>query len=218
MTLGEKFCEIARSVPGSAKTNFKQKTCPDQCVGEIAKFGHDTSDFPRRGPAIQRESSPYVILVMESPHTQEFDGEPGPAKGSTGDQIRRHIAEILRELSPSPPSELILVNAIQYQCSLGVDTEVHRDEVFRRFWEKGGRRDFEERLTQVYNPGDLLLNCCTDGKPTKGLRKLVTAAIHDSLGMVPLHSGPHPCSWYSPRNRRSVRLVAPLVAHPSDKP
>lgn len=215
MTLGKKFYEIARSVSDSSTINFEQTICPDQCVGEIVNFVHGANDFPRREPVTRRKSSPYVILVMESPHKLEFCGEPGPAKGPTGYKIRQHIAEILRGLSTSPPSELILVNAIQYQCSLGKTPVIHRDKVFRRFWENGARIDFEERLAQVYKPGDMLLNCCTDGNPTKNLRLLVTSAIQNSLGMVPLHSGPHPFSWSL--HRKSVKRVTVRPPTPPDK-
>lgn len=104
-------------------------------------------------------------------------------------------------------SELILVNAIQYQCSLGVPTRRYRDKVFRSLWENGGADDFERRLQQLYRPGDMLFNCCTGSGPRKGLRQLVTAVIRSSLGSVPLYSGPHPFGWFSERNRGSIRLI-----------
>jgi hypothetical protein len=150
---------------------------------------------------------------MESPHIAEFSNSPGPAQGKTGVHIRKHITDIIVGLNANS-SELILVNAIQYQCSLGRETHYHRDEVFRRFWKEYGRKDFEERLKQVYHAGDVLLNCCTGSHPIKGLRQLVTTAIQDSLGMVQLHSGPHPYSWISEPHRRSVRLVSAQSSSP----
>jgi hypothetical protein len=143
---------------------------------------------------------------MESPHTDEFIEEWGPAKGKTGVQIRKHIATIVAGLG-GRLSELILVNAIQHQCSLGVPTRRYRDKVFRSLWKNGGSEDFERRLKQLYRPGDMLFNCCTGSDPRKGLRQLVTAAVRNSLGAVPLHSGPHPFGWFSERNRGAIRLV-----------
>lgn len=207
MTLRDTFYEIGRSVAGSATINFQRGACPDQCVGQIADFGDNPIDFPHRAPVTSRKKSPYIVLVMESPHINEFQGKLGPAKGQTGIHIRKYIEDIVRALN-IPLPELILVNAIQYQCSLGVATKKHRNKVFRRFWKEGGRKDFERRMQQVYHPGDMLLNCCTGSHPKNGLRQLVTTAIHDSLGKVPLHSGSHPYSWFNDQHRRSVRLVA----------
>jgi len=103
-------------------------------------------------------------------------------------------------------SELILVNAIQYQCSLGVATSRFRDKIFRNLWTNGAVADFEKRLTHIYQTGDMLLNCCTKGNTSESLRQVVTSAIRNSIGGVALHSGPHPFSWFSERNRRAVRL------------
>lgn len=205
--LRDRYSEIAHTVSARESINLQCGACPDQRLGSIDDFDGDADAFPLREPVTRHDNSPCVVLVMESPHTEEFIGDWGPAKGRTGVQIRKHIATIVA--GPGEPlSELILVNAIQHQCSLGVATHRYRDKVFRNLWVTGGAADFEARLTEVYRPGDMLLNCCTRGDPRKGLRQLVTAAIRNSLGAVPLHSGPHPYSWFSERNRKAVRLVA----------
>lgn len=211
MTLRNKYIEIARSVSGRVSTAHQSGACPDQFVGSIHDFDGDADAFPLRERVTRLDNSPCVVLVMESPHIDEFIGDWGPAKGKTGVQIRKHIASIVAGLG-GQLSELILVNAIQYQCSLGVATRHYRDTVFRTLWANGGASDFERRLTQVYRPGDMLFNCCTGSDPRKGLRQLVTAAIRNSLGAVPLHSGPHPFSWFSSRNRMAVRLIPPKTA------
>lgn len=206
MKLRETYCDIARSVIGSDNIDLQSGACPDQWVGSITDFDRNADTFPLRTLATQRANHPCIILVMESPHINEFVGEIGPAKGKTGVQIRQHIAAIVTDLG-GPISDLLLVNAIQYQCSLGVPTSRYRDTVFRRVWEKGGAEDFSTRLKQLYRPGDMLLNCCTGGDPRTGLRQLVTQAIRSSLGTVTLHSGPHPFSWFNERNRRAIHLV-----------
>ena len=55
-----------------------------------------------------------------------------------------------------------LINAIQYQCSLGVATKHYRDEVFTKLWENQGiRDDFKERV-QEFSP-NVIINSCTQG-------------------------------------------------------
>ena len=206
MKLGDKYLEIARRVVGRENIDLTYGMCPDQRVGLTGTFDAIGSDFHLREQVTRLDKFPCVVLVMESPHTAEFIGDWGPAKGKTGVRIRKHIATIVEDLG-GQLSELILVNAIQYQCSLGVATHHYRDEVFRELWSNGGAGDFERRLKQIYRPGDMLFNCCTGSDPRNGLRQLVTAAIRKSLGTAPLHSGPHPVSWFADRNRRNVRLV-----------
>lgn len=202
----ERYRQVALDAIGSQKINIQCGACPDQYVGSIANFNDTPGDFPFRKPVMRLDNCQSVVLILESPHKKEFIGEWGPAKGSTGTQIRKHIAQIIKDADKqfSGLSELILVNAIQYQCSLGMDTRQYRDKVFRDLWERGGAEDFKRRLKQLYRQGDMLMNCCTGGKSRLGLRQLVTDAIHNSLGEVPLYSGPHPCSWFSERNRRSI--------------
>ena len=101
-----------------------------------------------------------MILILESPHKDEFKGEPGPARGATGHAISSQLMNVigLRQFSDYG---LILMNAIQYQCSLGKPTAKHRDTVFRRVWGSGGAEDFKDRLKTTYRPGDVIVNCCT---------------------------------------------------------
>ena len=207
MELRDRYIEVAHAVSGRESIDLQCGACPDQHVGSIDDFVDGSADdFPLRNPVTRLDNSPCVVLVMESPHKDEFIGEWGPAKGKTGVQIRRHIASVVRGLG-GQLSALILVNAIQHQCSLGLATHHYRDMVFRSLWANGGAADFERRLTIVYRTGDMLLNCCTRSDPRNGLRQLVTAAIRNSLGEVPLHSGPHPYSWVSEPNRRAIRIV-----------
>ena len=207
MKLRERYSKVARTVTGRENIDLQCGACPDQRVGSIDDFDGNADAFPLREPVTRLDNSPCVVLVMESPHKDEFIGDWGPAKGKTGVQIRKHIASIVVSLG-GQLSELILVNAIQHQCSLGEATHRYRDMVFWRLWASGGAEDFETRLVQIYQPGDMLLNCCTGSDRRNGLRQLVTAAIRNSLGTVTLHSGPHPSSWFSEQNRRAVRLVA----------
>ena len=69
-------------------------------------------------------------MVLESPHVDEFIGNIGPAKGFTGDMIRNFLHEVIN-LQDVDGFGLVLINAIQHQCSLGTSTSAHRDKIFR---------------------------------------------------------------------------------------
>ena len=56
-----------------------------------------------------------------------------------------------------------LVNAIQYQCSLGYPTEYYRDYVFLYYWERK-KQDFINRLKNIINSKTIgIINLCTKG-------------------------------------------------------
>jgi hypothetical protein len=136
-------------------------------------------------------------MVLESPHVDEFIGTPGPAKGFTGDMIRNHLPEALRGLNLDGFG-IVLINAIQHQCSLGTDTSLYRDLIFRAMWAVGGREDFCSRLQSVMRPGDILMNCCTKGNDFETnvpLRSLVEASIRAMFPSITSIRRMHPASW-----------------------
>jgi hypothetical protein len=184
--------------------------CPDQYVGTISEFkltkDGGKGDFPVRidvpGSDIIKGVK-CMIMILESPHTDEFDvGKVpiGPAKGPTGTNIRNAehwnavFGEEYREFG------LVLVNAIRYQCSLGISTDCVRDEVFIEMWNGGGREEFHERLLKIVKKGDVIANCCTAGKDRK-LRELVQAELVNlnnklmAKGVSKLIRRTHPSSW-----------------------
>lgn len=155
--------------------------CPDQYVGTISEINaaHPAEDFPHRKSANSRlNKSCCIILILESPHTAEFIGTPGPAKRQTGTYIRTYITEVLGlNIYSKKDYGLILLNPIQYQCSLGVSPGCIRDEVFRSVWNGGGEEDFIGRLKDIFQDGDILVNSCTVGSSGRELRTLVQDAI-----------------------------------------
>ena len=67
-----------------------------------------------------------MILILESPHKDEFAVDKvgelkpiGPARGCTGCAIRNYFTEIFPEYEKS---DLVLVNLVQFQCSLGLSS------------------------------------------------------------------------------------------------
>jgi hypothetical protein len=136
---------------------------------------------------------------------EEFSGEPGPAKGTTGALIRTHIRSI-NGLQDCLDFGLILMNAIPFQCSLGYSTSCFRDCVFRKVWNSGAKEIFVRRLNLYFREGDKVVNCCTKGCPSNGeleLRALVQGAIQEAYPNVEPMRRTHPSSWWSQRNRQA---------------
>lgn len=185
--------------------------CPDQFVGDILvgsdnitpprSSGHRSDFAERQGvPPWTRSDDPVVILVLESPHTDEYVDTIGPAKGKTGQNIRTFLDEAcnLRHCLQDGLYPLILVNAIQYQCSLGCPTKFFRDRVFAEVWAQGGKSDFQSRINAVYREGDLIVNACTAGKRKTPNWKLVKDALEE---MSLVHAKvEHPANWERRRN------------------
>lgn len=190
--------------------DYVREPCPDQYVGSLHQLDEHSNDFPCREPA-ETTFSPdkRVILVLESPHQKEFVPPFGPAKGSTGSLIRRHLREILAARA-SACFGLFLVNAIQNQCSLGRRPKVYRDAVFLRAWDLYGREDLVRRLRAIVDGHQVLvINACTKGK-TKDCklsrRQLVENAIQVALDRASDIRITHPASWASSNNRRATWL------------
>lgn len=242
--------------------------CPDQYVGEVSSVSggfcgkaiiidKDGIRFACKPECFERLSQEElqeelnergelealkqcIILVMESPHVDEFTEinenseisfkAEGPANGATGRKIREYLSSVLNQIPNLEAGEigenrwdnygLILMNAIQYQCSLGVDTSVFRSDVFRDFWKAGGEEDFKTRLKVLVRDGDYVINACTEGKEGKGekLRELVAAAIDEIVGVekgvdAQIFRVNHPSSW---NKKESSREITPGAHHPDD--
>lgn len=176
--------------------------CPDRYAGLIAnlKGKADWSDAARGNPAM-RPPSPCVLLVMESPHIDEYSPKffytPWPANGPTGKRIRQRIAAA--DLPITTDTGLVLMNAIPFQCSLGISPiGKDRDAVFRLAWEHGGRAFFQSRLMHWYRGGDLVVNACTVGKDGgRPLRDEVEDAIADVVPHALRFRRYHPFSWFN---------------------
>lgn len=195
------FEDIAKAVLlKKAERPIEARRCPDQYVGLIARFSCNSTDFPERVLVESRPSGiKCVIMILESPHIDEFSNSLGPAKGQTGRLIRENLL-LVNGLSEYNNHGLILMNAVQNQCSLGSSTDCYRDDVFTAAWQNGAKEDFIRRLNSIFQPGDIILNCCTKGNMKKNeLRRLVQQSIPSDKGEVLRRT--HPSSWYSERNR-----------------
>ena len=115
-----------------------------------------------------------IVIILESPHKDEYSKQIiAPAMGTTGENINKYLLDILNKKIGNPQGDkkeydVILMNAIQYQTSLGIDTEYFRDRVWLTLWNKGVARDeFIEKL-KGYKP-DIIFNFCTNGSHEKDL-------------------------------------------------
>lgn len=201
------FEEIARTVLlEKAAKPIEARHCPDQYVGVISQFCPN-SDFPERVPVESRPSDlKCVIMILESPHINEFSNSLGPAKGQTGTLIRANFFRV-KGLDKYINYGLILINAVQNQCSLGSSTGCYRDDVFATAWQNGAKENFIHRLNATFQIGDVIVNCCTKGSMKNNeLRRLVQQSIPSDKGEIFRRT--HPSSWYSKNNRSSQWKLA----------
>ena len=175
-----------------------------------------------RNNAIDEEANLTFVIVLESPHIKEFAKNRGdnngdhPAVGPTGKNIRDYFIDYINKFVPSVRSnnhsktnlangdirdgkyKLILVNLINFQCSLGVSTKkyIYIDKMLKKiidYKEKGVAifcEHFKDEISK-YKP-DVILNACT-----KDFKSTVWTLI-DSLNLraVELESE-HPANWYN---------------------
>ena len=177
---------------------------------------------------VQKESLKTIAIILESPHTDEFlkgtsGWKPiGPACGTTGRNLRNWLPEVLLNYVPcivdsqnnhkakyhsckdieSGVYAVKLINAVQYQCSLGEETTKFRDLVFSNLWECDGgevKESFSRRLNTACP--NIVINCCTKGYVSdeqKELRYLVQKEIttQNKKSNSLLLRAAHPSSLY----------------------
>lgn len=187
---------------------IETKICEDQFVGKISDFIPLQNEFPMRVATTKRPAGlSCLVLILESPHKDEFNATPPvPANGITGTNIRSYIMQV-EGLAAYSEFGLILMNAIQFQCSLGAPTDCFRDDIFRAVWvdDDLGRSNFQKRLRDVFISGDVIVNCCTKGKKKPYLRDLVQEAIDkiNNKEFKKVKRRNHPSCWYAPDRRKS---------------
>lgn len=164
-------------------------------------------DFSKLEPDTKRNS---IVIILESPHKNEYEldqlwDKPNPAVSATGTKLGNNINDLIGAVSKSYPQinsgkyQIVLMNSIQYQCSLGVTplNVTVRDLVFSKIWKLNEiRESFVTRL-ESYNP-QFIFNLCTMGEVVPHLDFLVQALINDKYlrdDKVNLFVGNHPSGW-----------------------
>lgn len=196
------FRAVVGSLHYSRKEKLECRCCPDQYIGTLSEL-EAAGVITTRKPVEERPVTGALIVVLESPHKKEFEKEPAPAKGNTGLLLAKHLRQVVCSVSIGNPA-VILMNAVQYQCSLGCAPVKYRDEVFTAAWNNGARQDFIRRLGSLYQPDDYVLCCCTKGSHPRHygeLRQKVVAAIVESVPPGRVLRRTHPSSWYRKTNR-----------------
>ena len=119
-----------------------------------------------------------IIIILESPHKDEYIIKENkcigyPAMGQTGISIKKYLQNIINnklidELDSQYEYDIILMNSIQYQTSLGENPKLFRDRIWTTLWIKYElRSNFIERLKE-YKP-DIIFNFCSKGDHSKDL-------------------------------------------------
>jgi hypothetical protein len=201
------FVDIVSRTRKSHIRQPEDRACPDQYLGSLSTLEEllrvQNWEGVTREPVSQRPSSPAFIVVLESPHKDEYEGTPGPAKGATGRAIARWLRDVVGAIDGNADYSVIVVNAVQYQCSLGCITSKHRDTLFKAVWESSGEADFRKRLAGVHREGDIVICCCTKGRTNPPLREMVFKAIKATLPEARVLTRYHPASWWRNRNLRA---------------
>ena len=146
-----------------------------------------------------------IIIVLESPHKEEFNKSNSiiaPALGQTGRNLQNKFKEIFKEdlaIQKEQIYRILLMNAIQYQCSNGESLEKYRnrtDKVWKWFWNNGGKDSFSDRISS-YNPS-IVINACTGniGKQ-ESIKYILQECINNNCYNSKLYKAPHPSScWF----------------------
>jgi hypothetical protein len=213
----EEFKRIISTIIYDYKT-VATLPCPDQYVGTAIYQGPEQG-FKYEGPQneshftqrldlpeyLNQSTGPRLIIVLESPHKDEFNkltkAPIGPANGVTGENIRYFLAYATKNLNvqdfpAQQPFDLILMNAIQHQCSLGKPPQKYRTEVFIKCWDNPviGKRYFVKRLRDyMKDTKTVVINSCT-----ASVRDPVDEAISDAIKAMNYFRLCHPSSpWWS---------------------
>lgn len=164
--------------------SIESKKCEDNLVAKVEYINNEwkfkeNNILPNYRIAepnilIKNKVNDRIVIILESPHKDEYSKQiTAPAMGTTGENINKYLLDILNKKIGNPQGDkkeydVILMNAIQYQTSLGIDTEYFRDRVWLTLWNKGVARDEFIRKLEDYKP-DIIFNFCTNGSHKKDL-------------------------------------------------
>lgn len=148
-----------------------------------------------------KQTNPVIVILAESPHKDEYNYSKGfvtpkfPLVKSKR-KIQKHLKNYLPS-SLSGKYDVYLVNAIQYQCSFGLDLKNYRmqkNNVFALTWnmEPALNDLICELKNLIRSEQDIILNCCT-----KELRKFLcmTEILKLYFSQSNISEAPHPSTW-----------------------
>ena len=204
--LVNKFYEIAKDVNKKFIDDIETRDCPDVLAGCNGKF-YFSKNEREKVESLELSTDMYndyqtVVIILESPHIEEYSKNnkfcPTPAIGRTGTNLQRHFNQDIifkhsKTLNKNKNYRVILMNTIQYQCSLGVATKIYRDDIWDRLWKENDIvKNFVNRL-KSYNP-KVIFNGCTEDS-NKARRTSVSQTIRNNFDNIELFEMNHPCYW-----------------------
>lgn len=120
---------------------------------------------------VEYENVDIILVILESPHVHEYRvNRPQAAQGNTGKQLNNHLINLLNNYQTAYSTfrisdgvyEVVVDNAIPYQCSRGVKTLYFRDVNWLHNWiNKGYFKIFQDKISNI-NP-EVIINLCTKG-------------------------------------------------------
>lgn len=172
------------------------------------------NDIKIDGEFLEENKLPVIILILESPHKDEYDYTPNltpkaPAQGVTGTQICEKFEKIINnhldELELKDTEyRILIINPIPYQTSLyychqkGLIKNI-RDFVWETLWENGGyKSDFINILTNI--EPDVVINACTKDFKNNIDEILVGIQIGKKCQVN------HPSSWGCPKGNYKLTI------------
>ena len=176
---------------------------------------------PVDGEGNSSGDDPVLLIVLESPHTDEYEGSVanpiGPARGQSGTNLEDQLGALLGascDVMGTVPcgTRVVVANPVQFQASLHA---VHggslwcygfgklRDAVWESIWSvEEIRDDFRERI-DCFAP-TWIINACTGGSNGRGrVNGAVSEWLLDGKMGCRLYATTHPASWHRRRPRVS---------------
>lgn len=187
------------------------KVCPDQVVGQLynGNFQFNQNriniDYVKINNmfSISNKLTEPIIIILESPHIDEFANgiALGPAMGKTGKYFGKFFDSLIINskninLQLQQKYDVIFVNAIQYQCSLGnklngkgtYQNKKQRDQNWLTCFNNSNSNDLKDRITAIKPYA--VINLCTIGINNL---QLYVDRILNSLSNYTI--GNHPSTW-----------------------
>ena len=147
------------------------------------------------------QTNPVIVILAESPHKYEYTYQNGVVTPRVPlFKSRSKINKYLKNYLPATTAgryDVYLVNAIQYQCSFGLNLKYYRQQknnVFALTWnmEPALNDLICELKNLIQSDQDIILNCCT-----KELRKFLcmTEIFKLYFPQSNISEAPHPSTW-----------------------
>lgn len=168
----ERLVKHLKSLNESDFKQFSSQKCPDDSSARI-KLTFDGRMFKEIDGAVDEFNVQSIYFILESPHKSEYDsfGIPkGAAKGTTGRKFKDSVIDVLnllelkKNIFKKSNYEIFIINAIQYQTSLGELPKEYRSVVFQILWKIGCDKLFQEKINRINLEGEVIwINSCTNG-------------------------------------------------------